>query len=112
MRAGTVDVMATPISMTDQPALVPILAGPRRCAGGPDSSTTAGADANPRWPDADPRPGSGHRVPTPVAPAARPVLTFPTGDHRCRQYRLVCGFYECVHGHVRRISARAGGGGR
>lgn len=101
--------MATPISMTDQDPPGQIPAGPRRCAGGPDSATTA-ADTSPRWPDADPRPGSGHWVPTPVPTVGRPVLTFPTGGHRCRQYRMVCGFYECVNGHVRRISA--GGGGR
>ncbi|WP_410673188.1 hypothetical protein [Amycolatopsis sp. cmx-4-68] len=99
--------MATPISMTDQDALP---AGHRHGAGVPDGSTTAAADASPRWPDADPRPGSGHWVPTSVPPDARPVLTFPTGGHRCRQYRLVCGFYECVHGHVRRIGSRAGAG--
>ncbi|MFB9307049.1 hypothetical protein [Kibdelosporangium philippinense] len=102
--------MATPISMTDQDAPGAIPADPRRCAGWQDSSTAAVADASPRWSDPDPRPGSGHRVPTSVPPAGRPVLTFPTGGHRCRQYRMVCGFYECVHGHVRRISVRAGGG--
>ncbi|WP_435159366.1 hypothetical protein [Amycolatopsis sacchari] len=101
--------MATPISMTDQDA---IPAGPRpNGASGADGATVV-ADASPRWPDVDPRPGSGHWVPTSVAPDARPVLAFPTGGHRCRQYRLVCGFYECVHGHVRRIGARAGAGAR
>ena len=100
--------MATPISMTDQDA---IPAGPRPGAGVSDGSPVV-ADASPRWPDSDPRPGSGHRVPTSVAPDARPVLTFPTGGHRCPQYRLVCGFYECVHGHVRRIGAGAGAGAR
>ena len=104
--------MATPITMTDQPAPGPIPATLRCGAGGPDSSTTAAADTSPRWPDADPRPGSGHRASTPAVPDARPALTFPTGGHRCRQYRLVCGFYECVHGHVRRIIARAGAGER
>ncbi|GAA1264708.1 hypothetical protein GCM10009634_05050 [Saccharothrix xinjiangensis] len=103
--------MATPTLMTDQPEPGPTLAGPRRCATGPGSSKAA-ADTSPRWPDADPRPGSGHRAPTSPAPAARPMLTFPTGGHRCGLYRLVCGFYECVHGHVRRINAPTGAGAR
>ncbi|GAA3838520.1 hypothetical protein GCM10022243_01260 [Saccharothrix violaceirubra] len=103
--------MATPIPMTDQPGPGPIRAGLRRCATAPDSSKAV-ADAGPRWPDADPRPGPGHRVPTSPAPAARPVLTFPAGGHRCGLYRLVCGFYECVHGHVRRIDAHIGAGAR
>jgi hypothetical protein len=50
---------------------------------------------------------------TPTAPAAsvgRPVLTFPTGGHRCRTYTLVCGFYECAHGHVKRIAPSRRGG--
>lgn len=33
----------------------------------------------------------------------RPALTFPTGNHCCHQYRIVCGYYECVHGHMLRI---------
>lgn len=101
--------MATPIPMTDQDS---IPTGPRHNGAGKARVPTAVADASPRWPDADPRPGSNHWVPTSVAPVARPVLTFPTGDHRCRRYRLVCGFDECVHGHARRISRRAGAGAR
>jgi hypothetical protein len=48
----------------------------------------------------------------PAAPAGRPVLTFPTGDHRCGNYKLVCGFYECTHGHVRRIATSRRGSRR
>lgn len=75
---------------------------------GPDSPLAA-ADASPQWPGEEPRPGSGHWVSTAVA-TPRPVLTFPTGGHECRQYRAVCGFYECSHGHVLRIRAAVRGG--
>ncbi|WP_157162932.1 hypothetical protein [Actinoalloteichus spitiensis] len=44
--------------------------------------------------------------------AARPALTFPVGDDRCRQYRIVCGYYECVHGHVLKVGHPRRGGRR
>ncbi|GDY31932.1 hypothetical protein GTS_35650 [Gandjariella thermophila] len=109
MSAGTVDDMAMPLLMNEENALRPPLAGSSGSAPAPVPSTAA-ADASPRWSDPDPRPGSGHWVPTAWVGAARPVLTFPTGGHRCGLYRVVCGFYECLHGHVRRISVRARGG--
>jgi len=47
-----------------------------------------------------------------AVPVGRPVLTFPTGGHQCQVYKLVCGFYECVHGHVRRVAGPRSRGGR
>ncbi|ALG09779.1 hypothetical protein [Kibdelosporangium phytohabitans] len=51
-----------------------------------------------------------HREGEPVPPASppenRPMLTFPTRGHQCHQYWMVCGFYECAHGHVLRINPR------
>ncbi|MGI8307176.1 hypothetical protein [Saccharopolyspora hattusasensis] len=99
------------LSMTDENALRPILAGSPGSAHWPDLSTAA--DASPRWSDPDPRPESDHRLPAARTGAARPALTFPTGGgHQCDQYRMVCGFYECAHGHVLRINAHARGGQR
>lgn len=61
-----------------------------------------------RWSDAEPRPGSDHWVSTTTANIGRPALKFPTGGHKCRLYRAVCGFYECSHGHVVRIQRSFG----
>ncbi|CRK55883.1 hypothetical protein [Alloactinosynnema sp. L-07] len=43
---------------------------------------------------------------------ARPALTFPVGNHCCHQYRIVCGYYECVHGHVLKVGYPGRGGRR
>ncbi len=43
-----------------------------------------------------------------AGPWPRPVRVFLNGHH-CHQYRMVEGFYECAHVHVRRIApARRG----
>jgi hypothetical protein len=102
--------MATTLTTyQDEPG--PILAVAHRGGAGEGSSMTA-ADANARWSEPDPRPGPGHRVSTTPLADGRPTLTFPTGGHRCSQYRVVCGFYECVHGHVRRINSSLDSGSR
>lgn len=100
--------MATTLT-TNQDTPAPIFAGPHRGGSDNGASTTA-AGASPRWSDADPRPGSGHRDSTSPLPEGRPTLIFPVGGHACRLYRAVCGFDECVHGHVRRIGICADSG--
>ncbi|OXM59660.1 hypothetical protein CF165_46550 [Amycolatopsis vastitatis] len=103
------DVMATPLT-TDQSSPEQILAV-AHCGGGGGTSITA-AGASPRWSGPDPDLGRTTGLPAPSAPGCRPTLTFPVGGHECHQYQIESGFYECVHGHVRRVEIRVLPGSR
>jgi hypothetical protein len=74
------------------------------CGGG-DGASIMAAGTCPRWSGPDPDLGRTTGLPAPP-PGRRPTLTFPTGGHQCHQYQVVCGFYDCVHGHVRRVNTR------